>query len=143
MIKLLAAALLLLVVGCDRVPGTNAHMIRQAEAQASHDLADPASAQFRETVVAKAKRDISVLPGGPVIKQGASYVCGQMNAKNHLGAYTGFKGFIVEPATETVFAEPNDGVILDDKMKRMIFTTTYATECSAAAGLRMMNQTAP
>lgn len=66
---------------CDKVPGTDANKIREAQEAATKDLIDPFSAQFRNVRVAR---------GG---------VCGEVNAKNRMGAYVGFTRFVAIEGT--------------------------------------------
>lgn len=65
-----------------RVEATK-QQIAYAKDKASYDLLDPQSAQFR---------NIYAVSSG----NGHDYVCGQINAKNSYGAYTGFKAFYVD-----------------------------------------------
>ncbi|MEW2924909.1 hypothetical protein [Pseudomonas juntendi] len=65
-----------------RVEATK-QQIAYAKDKASYDLLDPQSAQFRQLY--------AVSSGN-----GHDYVCGQINAKNSYGAYTGFKAFYVD-----------------------------------------------
>lgn len=65
-----------------RVEATK-QQIAYAKDKASYDLLDPQSAQFRNFY--------AVSSGN-----GHDYVCGQINAKNSYGAYTGFKAFYVD-----------------------------------------------
>lgn len=65
-----------------RVDATK-QQIAYAKEKASYDLLDPQAAQFR---------NIYAVSSG----NGHDYVCGQINAKNSYGAYTGFKAFYVD-----------------------------------------------
>ena len=65
-------------------------LLARASALAAHDLADPDSAKFRGLFQTKI--------GWPTAQDRA--VCGEINAKNLYGAYTGFTKFIY---TETDF----------------------------------------
>jgi hypothetical protein len=58
-------------------------------------LRDPSSAQFR-----------NIHPG-----QGG-YTCGEVNAKNALGGYTGFAKFVVSDSTVWIENSPNDIAVL-------------------------------
>ena len=62
---------------CDSVPGTDAHDEQKAKRSVSELLIDPITADFRNVVVMK----------------GA--VCGEVNAKNKMGAFVGFSRFVV------------------------------------------------
>ena len=67
-------AIMLLVVQMEKMS-----KIRKAKASVAYDLLDPESAQFRN-----------------VETSDYGYVCGEVNAKNSYGAYTGFKWFSVD-----------------------------------------------
>ena len=64
--------------------------ISTAQDRIARDLADPESAQFRDL------KENSVGSG----------VCGEINAKNKLGAYTGFKKFFYDAKVEEGMIEP-------------------------------------
>ena len=67
------------------------------EQAASRDLRDPGSAQFRNLV-----RLVS--------DQGGEAYCGEINAKNAFGGYTGFVRFYYNPkVSERVIREDGDG----------------------------------
>ena len=72
----------LLISGCNP-------RIRDAERLVSYDLYDPQSAQFRE------------------IEHGEGFVCGQYNAKNKMGGYTGYRGFMVKDGVAVLEPEEN------------------------------------
>ncbi len=86
----------LLLGACERIPGTpqyeDAQILKRGEAAISHDLLDPAAAQFREVrVVRRKKGETAVLQAvNPRV-----FVCGEVNGKNGFGAYVGFTRFIV------------------------------------------------
>lgn len=63
---------------------SNEALIQKAKTKAAYDLADPNAAQFRNVFVS------TKIP---------TYVCGEINAKNKLGAYTGFNQFSYNDAT--------------------------------------------
>ncbi len=71
--------------------------IGAAKEIASHDLADPAAVQFRN-----------------VDRLGEHCVVGELNAKNRLGAYTGFRQFIVDMRKREVAITPDRPVDGDD-----------------------------
>jgi hypothetical protein len=74
--------------GCDRIPGTEAFFEEKAERVVREQLLDPISAQFR---------NVESLDG---------HVCGEVNAKNKIGAYTGFTRFVVDTATNQAVLDP-------------------------------------
>lgn len=66
-----------LLGGCQFIPGTDWHKIRQAKEAVAAVLIDPSSAQFRNVEIGH---------------EGA--VCGEVNGKNRMGAYVGFTRFV-------------------------------------------------
>jgi len=80
-----ATGILLALAAC----GSSA--IDSAREIAAHDLADPAAAQFRE-----------------VKRASENCVVGELNAKNRMGAYTGFRPFIVDLGKKQVAVSPDD-----------------------------------
>ncbi len=104
--KAYAIFALLAVGGCD--PNINA-----AKNAVKETLKDPESAQFRNV------RTVETLPPGesnhgyvdkthPGLPAG---VCGEYNAKNALGGYTGFSGFIWLPKEGRLISVNEDGLI--------------------------------
>ncbi|WP_298698177.1 hypothetical protein [uncultured Brevundimonas sp.] len=71
----------LLVAGCQWIPGTEAHQIREAEGVVSRELRDPTSAQFRNVRVVDQVN-------------GSRAFCGEVNGKNAYGGYVGFEPFV-------------------------------------------------
>lgn len=87
----IAAASLILLASCDMVPGTDAHLQRRAKDAAKEMLIDPDSAQFRKVAAAK----------------DGSGICGEINGRNRMGAYSGFTRFIFSPSASKVeMAQP-------------------------------------
>ena len=76
-----------------KVPATSAQ-IEFAKEHASYDLLDPASAQLRK--VYAISRGL-----------GDDTVCGEINAKNSFGAYTGFRAFYVDSDGAYVISDPD------------------------------------
>ena len=74
--------------GCEKIPGTDAYKIRIAKEVAARELIDPSSAQFRDL---KVRDDV---------------VCGEINAKNRMGAYVGFKRFYADVTLKTSSINP-------------------------------------
>lgn len=71
-----ALALAFCLAGCDRT-------VQRAQDRIAHDALDPSSVQFRE------------------VRRGDGAVCGERNAKNAFGAYTGFARFVVTDSGAT------------------------------------------
>lgn len=76
----LAVAAILLGWVAVRLWGAGPGMIGHAKSLAAADLIDPSSAQFRNVRTSKYLDNV---------------VCGEINGKNRLGAYTGFTEFVV------------------------------------------------
>lgn len=87
----------LVLVGCSREPDAHA----AARAWVLENLRDPNSAQFRR--VATSTRDPNV-------------VCGEVNAKNALGGYSGFRSFHVRIEPRGATGVLNEG--LSDAVSR-------------------------
>ena len=123
------------------VPRTAPHLVQQARVAVRDSLKDPSSAQFRDTRVV-----------GPS-------VCGEVNAKNGYGAYTGFTPFYVRGGQahlappDVTFDDVHDAAIdriraggrggwssdlYFDTLERVrelcAFTTGYAEVCRADDG---------
>lgn len=64
-----------------------AAFVRRAKLVVTKDFHDPGSAQWRGLFISKSERE------GPVL-------CGEVNAKNHFGAYVGFRPFFVPDEEE-------------------------------------------
>jgi hypothetical protein len=79
-----------------------------------HYLFDPFSAQYR------------------TIRSGrGGAVCGEYNAKNRLGAYTGFRDFVLSRDGRTIYASSyNDGVRNE---RYSSFAEAYINACATAA----------
>jgi len=69
--------------------GSDAGQIRAAKDIVREELLDGSSAQFEDVV-------------SSTITDGRKLVCGWVNAKNRLGAYTGFEHFVVADGTVQV-----------------------------------------
>ena len=117
-----ACAFALVLAGCDQLPGTKAHSVRQAEDLVAYQLLDPSSAQFR---------DVDVF---------GDAVCGQVNGKNRLGGYVGFRDFYV--VNDQAFIEPEEDVLGDDAEKLAAsnahgqFVGEYVINCNQTVNRR-------
>lgn len=69
----------------------------RAQKLAARDLADPDAAQFRE------------------VKAVGNCMFGELNAKNRVGAYTGFRPFVVNLANEKVAIQPDQPFTASDE----------------------------
>ncbi len=89
---LLGAAVL---AGCGGGDGSKIDLARNA---VKEKLNDPASAQFRNDRVTEAEAGIKA--------KGGFYVCGEVNAKNRMGGYTGFTQYVASIIkTDTAYVE--------------------------------------
>lgn len=96
------------LAACERIPGTEAHTIADAEEKAAHDLRDPLAAQFREVKVV-------TRPADPKSKAKPDrFVCGEMNAKNAYGGYISFSRFFVDVDRDVVTLDPQVQVTSDE-----------------------------
>jgi len=72
------------LAGCQFIPGTQEKMIADAQAAVAAEFLDPKSTQFTDVKVVR-----TVLNDLPNVS-----VCGKVNTKNLIGAYTGAKRFV-------------------------------------------------
>lgn len=87
--------------GCERIPGTDQHIMAKGKAAAADLLIDPSSAQFRRVEL----RKVQGAKDDAVVRQ---VICGEINGKNRGGAYVGFTRFIANPDNGEVLMEPVD-----------------------------------
>lgn len=87
-----AVVLVFFAAGCDRIPSTEANLERQAREVLSDALFDADSAKLRYLRTAAAR--------------GENLICGEVNAKNRMGAFGGFHRFIVSPKERRSFIDP-------------------------------------
>ncbi|AUZ06361.1 hypothetical protein ADP71_31830 [Vitreoscilla sp. C1] len=90
--------------------------IRSAKIAAEQRLIDPTSHLFRDieyhsAIIREDKR---------------GFVCGYVNGKNRMGAYTGFTGFIYSVDNKDIFYEPNDE---DDDYANKMFFRSWQVAC--------------
>jgi hypothetical protein len=95
------------LAGCSQIPGSDAYYKTKAEEIVSQGLLDPDAAKFRKITVRKKRED-----DGKVTR----VVCGEVNGKNRMGAYSGFVRFSVEPATGAYFIDPQSAMTEEDIM---------------------------
>ncbi|MGE6320574.1 hypothetical protein ACQKEF_09885 [Pseudomonas oryzihabitans] len=85
----------LLLAACGDSDSSKIELARKA---VKEKLNDPDSAQFRNDRVTEAE------PG--VKAKGGFYVCGEVNAKNRMGGYTGFTQYVASIIkTDTAYVE--------------------------------------
>jgi hypothetical protein len=92
--KTLAAASACALASCHYVPGTEAALFHEAEGAIKEILIDADSAEFRK------------LEAKNTELEGFATVCGEVNSRNRMGGYTGFKRFIAMPGKGHVVIDP-------------------------------------
>jgi hypothetical protein len=108
-----------LLSGCQFVPGSAAHNEKQAREVLSDRLMDAESARLRGVTAKDVTRE------GKRIR----ILCGQVNAKNQMGAYTGFRNFIVVPGERFGVVDPAAVPGSDDEtvVAQSAFYSVYAS----------------
>lgn len=110
----LTTAAVLLIAGCDRIPGTEANRIAKGEQVAAALLIDPSSAQFRKTFLRPGPKAKDEKAEGP-----RWIVCGEINGKNRNGAYVGFSRFLADPESHNALLEPMTNTTEEDAQRAM------------------------
>ncbi len=110
----LTIAAVVLLTGCDRIPGTEANRIAKGEQVAAALLIDPSSAQFRKTFLRPGPKAEDEQAKGP-----RWVVCGEINGKNRNGAYVGFSRFIADPDSDDAYLEPSTTTTEEDVERAM------------------------
>lgn len=64
-------------------------------------------------------------------------ICGQYNAKNRMGAYTGFRDFVIPRDRSTVYYSESSGGLTSDLYSA--FSTAYVGSCATQAEVRLYN----
>jgi hypothetical protein len=88
------AVIALAVSGCSMFPGTQANLEKRAREAARLSLFDADTARFQH---------LQEVDGS-----GGRLLCGLINAKNKMGAYTGFVRFIADRSTGTIVIDPEE-----------------------------------
>nr|WP_312991042.1 hypothetical protein [Brevundimonas diminuta] len=88
----LVALATLPLAACQFIPGQPEYEIAQAQKHVAADLADPESAKFRSV------NKINTTVNG----EKKFSICGEINAKNTLGAYTGYRRFVHRPGQSII-----------------------------------------
>lgn len=97
-------ALLGTLTSCHFIPGTQAHDIREAQEAVRYQLNDPDAGQFRNDRELS-RAGVGAIRNGKIVAAGP-IVCGEVNAKNRMGAYVGFKPYAYELATKKAYIMP-------------------------------------
>lgn len=111
---ILTTTALLVIAGCDRIPGTEANRIAKGEQVAAALLIDPSSAQFRKTFLRPGPKTKDEKAEGP-----RWVVCGEINGKNRNGAYVGFSRFLADPESDNALLEPMENTTEEEVQRAM------------------------
>lgn len=103
--------------GCDRVPGTEAYAIREAERRVSAQLIDPESAMFSDVVAYGAQHE---------------RVCGMVNGRNRMGGYAGPVRFVSTLSLTVIEPSGIDGE--DYPTEVCLFEAAAAFYCAERLG---------
>lgn len=93
--KAFIAMTCLIAGSCSAIPGTEANTEKQARAALRMTLYDSDSARFANAQAIDAKSP-----------HAGKLLCGEVNAKNKLGAYIGFRNFFAYPAENLAGVDP-------------------------------------
>lgn len=85
---------LLLLVGCGMIPGTSANLEKRANGILADSLFDAESARYRKLHQASGGSELGNL------------ICGEVNGKNKMGAYIGFRRFVVSEKSRAIAVDP-------------------------------------
>jgi hypothetical protein len=107
-----------LAPACGYIPGTDANLERQSRDVMTDQLLDAPSARFQ-----KLRALVDRTHGKPI-----EIICGEVDAKNAMGAYVGFRRFIVVPGERFARSDPaaDDLSSNDRKMEQGSFSDAYA-----------------
>lgn len=112
-----ATALSLGTSGCDRIPGTEAYAIREAERRVAAELIDPQSAVFSDVVAYGAQHE---------------RVCGMINGRNRMGGYAGPVRFVSTVSLTVI--EPTGNDAEDYPAGACLFEAATAFYCAEQLG---------
>lgn len=105
--KIIAVTMLLILVACapalteKSTFAPSEEQLASAKSAVVYDLKDPSSAQFRNMRGIQAKAETG---------KSATYICGEVNARNSFGGYVGFTPFIYNIKDNTAaLANRTDG----------------------------------
>jgi hypothetical protein len=107
----LVIAFALAAAGCSLIPGSAANLEKVARNTLSRHLFDSDTAKFQG------------LRYGQKGERGEQPICGQVNAKNQLGAYAGFRRFIASPSDGFAAIDPQVDSTVEDLSKEGIDRT--------------------
>jgi hypothetical protein len=107
----LLSALLITSTGAIADPA----FIERAKKDVLQKLNDPGSARFDDVVVRE--------------KNGLTYVCGRVNAKNRLGGYDGFKPFLYSSVIKSGALIYDGDAITDDPLSKVARINGFDDHC--------------
>lgn len=111
--RAIALTALVALTSCRFVPGAKAHDIHEAQEAVRYQLNDPDAGQFRnEKVIGTA---------------GNRTVRGQVNAKNRMGAYVGFRPYAYAVSTKRATVMPE----LDGSNEAAMAVLAFPSACAA------------
>lgn len=93
-----ALAIVVVLSGCSLIPGLQAHDEAEARRLLTPVLLDAPSARFEGVTRAMGRSGNGT--------EGA-VICGQVNAKNRMGAFVGFRRFVAVPSEEFAAVSPD------------------------------------
>lgn len=99
-VHLLITALAALLPSCNYVPGTNSYKIAQTEIFIDEIVIDPESTKYRNVTISSI-----------IAPNNGHTVCGEINARNKMGGYTGFTRFINNAEQKEVLFDPTIDVV--------------------------------
>ncbi|MHC9086261.1 hypothetical protein ACYX7E_14715 [Luteimonas sp. RIT-PG2_3] len=109
LVSVATIALALLTSPATAIAAPSAKQLQALRAAVTENFKDPASAQFRRLELVSG-------PDSPQKNPGEGIYCGEVNAKNSLGAYVGFMPFMAAILGDGAFAikvaEDTDGVTI-------------------------------
>jgi hypothetical protein len=116
---LAASAVLAALAACEFIPGTEDNLERRARLAAASLLIDPSSAIFLD------------------VRRAGDAVCGELNARNRMGAYVGFSRFIVDTGTWRAAIEPGvEAAAAGAEAERSAFLRLWQIRCGEARALK-------
>lgn len=118
----LAVALCVVLIGTGCSPSrsdrANAFDVAKVKAMVTDELSDPDSAKFRRVF-------ISEFEEGKGTATAVLSLCGEVNAKNRMGGYVGYRRFVADE--RVAFIDEN---IDDSSAEQKAFNTLYSASCS-------------
>lgn len=92
--------------------------VNKAKQMVADEFADPDTVKFRRMFLSEFTSD----KGVKTIR-----LCGEVNAKNRMGGYDGYRGFIVDETMALV--DPGENAQGMAEVRRQMFVAAYPTAC--------------